>query len=116
MRLLLIAAAGGLGTLARYWAAVLVGGRAWPVSTLAVNVAGAFALGLLVGRGAVSASNVTAAIAIGFLGAFTTFSTFSVEAVDLLRNGRPGAAFAYVAASVGLGLVAAAAGYAITAR
>ena len=51
------------------------------------------------------------AIAVGFLGAFTTFSTFAYEATALLRDDRPVAAFAYVASSLVIGLAASALGY-----
>ncbi len=55
----------------------------------------------------------TAAIGIGFLGAYTTFSTFSVETHTLLRDGRTAAAGLYVAVSLLAGVAAAALGYAV---
>ena len=55
--------------------------------------------------------DTTAAVAVGFLGAFTSFSTFSYEVQDLLRTDRSGAAAAYVALSLLGGVLAAAAGY-----
>jgi CrcB protein len=56
---------------------------------------------------------VGVALAVGFLGAFTTFSTFGFETQTFLRTGRPQLALAYVALSVVLGVAAAAAGYGI---
>jgi CrcB protein len=57
--------------------------------------------------------NATIAVAVGFLGAFTTFSTFTFETTALLRDSRPLAALLYVGASVLLGLAASAIGYVI---
>jgi CrcB protein len=78
---------------------------------LAINVAGSFALGALAGAGA---SQETRAVAgVGFLGGFTTFSTFSLDVFSDLEAGRPGRALALVALSVVLGVAAAAAGWAL---
>lgn len=90
----------------------LVGPRSFPVSTLVVNVAGSFALGLLVAWGATHLSpEMLSALTVGFLGAFTTFSTFTLEAVTLTGQDRLGTAVAYLVVSLVLGLVAAAAGH-----
>ena len=87
--------------------------RSFPWATLGINVAGSYLLGLVLVLGARRdwPEAVTVGIAVGFLGAFTTFSTFSYESYTLLRTDRAGAAAAYVLASVGLGVVAAALGY-----
>jgi CrcB protein len=81
-------------------------------STVAINIAGSFLLGLLVaehwfGR------DLREGLGVGFLGGFTTFSTFSVQAVLEVDAGEPGRAFAYVIVSVVGGLVAATSGYAL---
>ncbi|HEX4978993.1 MAG TPA: fluoride efflux transporter CrcB [Acidimicrobiales bacterium] len=112
MRLLAVAAAGAAGAVARYGLGRAFATRDFPWTTLAVNVAGSLALGLLLG-GVASRwqESVRLAATVGFLGAFTTFSTFSYEATELVRDGRAPAALAYVGASVVLGLAAAAAGY-----
>ena len=111
MIVLFVAVAGAAGVLARYGFTEALGGGAAPWSVLAVNVAGSFAIGLLAGYGA---SEDTRAIAgIGFLGGFTTFSTFSLDVFADLEAGRPGRALAYVLLSVGLGVGAAAAGWAV---
>src|SRR5690606_13727599 len=90
-----------------------VGVRSFPWATLGINLAGSFLLGLVVAMGAEREWSylVLAPVAAGFLGAFTTFSTFSVEATELVRSDRPATAFVYVALSLLGGLLAAAAGY-----
>ena len=110
---------GALGALARYGlglaitaltARTVLGG--FPAATLVINVAGSFALSLLLtlwARGAVSAEWRTW-IGTGFLGAFTTFSTFSVETDELARRGAWGVGSLYVLLSVGLSLLAVLAG------
>ena len=109
MTVLLVAFAGAAGVLARYGIGQALGPGAGPWTVVAINVAGSFALGLLVGAGA---SEETRAVAgIGFLGGFTTFSTFSLDVFADLEAGRPGRALAVLALSVGLGVAAAAAGW-----
>jgi CrcB protein len=107
MTVLLVALAGAAGVLARYGIGTAVDS---PWAIVGVNVAGSFALGVLLGGGYGSAQARTA-LGTGFLGGFTTFSTFSVQAVQDVDAGAPGRALAYVAASVVLGITAAAAGY-----
>ncbi|MBW3609569.1 MAG: CrcB family protein, partial [Actinobacteria bacterium] len=72
-------------------------------------VVGSFAIGLLAGFGA--SEDMRAVAGVGFLGGFTTFSTFSLDVFADLEAGRPGRALAYVALSVGLGIAAAALGW-----
>lgn len=110
-----IAAGGALGALARFGVVHLAGraGLQFPWGTLAVNVAGSLAIGVLLGalgrrEGAVEA--VRPFLVIGVLGAFTTFSAFSMETVLLLQDARWGPALAYVLASVVLCVTAAWAG------
>jgi CrcB protein len=113
VRLVLIAIAGAAGALSRYGIAQAVGPRAFPWATLAINVVGALALGFVL-AGPIAAhwhADATTAIGTGFLGAFTTFSTFAYETTGLLRDERPVAAFTYVAASLVIGLAASALGY-----
>jgi CrcB protein len=108
-------AGGGVAGAGLRWAvltAVAVTGRIpWPV--LGVNVAGSLLLGALLAaewdhpRARLLLHDVGA---IGFCGGLTTFSTFAVEVVDLVRAGAVGAAVAYVALSVGLSIAGTIAG------
>lgn len=92
LKFFIIALGGGIGTLLRY----LVGGLDYrfssgifPISTLVVNVTGSFVIGFLWGmvdRFAIS-PNIRLFIFIGILGGYTTFSTFSLESFNLLRDG-----------------------------
>jgi CrcB protein len=107
----LVAAAGAAGVLARYGvgrATLHTEGLLW--STLAINLAGSLLLGLLVGSGWFS-RDVREAIGVGFLGGFTTYSTFSVQVVLEVDGGRTGTAVVYLVASVVGGLVCAVVGY-----
>ena len=111
-----VALGGMLGALARHALTVLLApllartGLPW--ATLLINVSGSFALGLLAAmaaRGVVS-PEWRAGIGAGFLGAYTTFSTFSVDLDGLLTRGEGWRASVYLLGNVGLGLVAAVAG------
>src|SRR6187455_153250 len=116
MTTLYVAVGGTLGVLARYGI-----GRAtlhheallW--STVAINIAGSFLLGLLVAEHWFS-RDLREALGVGFLGGFTTFSTFSVQVVLDADAGEPGKALVYVLASVVGGIAAAAAGYVVGRR
>lgn len=114
MQLLLIAAAGALGAVARYGLSGWIQDRAafFPWGTLAVNVLGSFLLGFAFRylESTTLPAEWRQAVIIGFLGAFTTFSTFSYEAVAMAQDGDWTAAGAYVAASLALGLAAVVAG------
>jgi CrcB protein len=109
MTALLVTLAGALGVLTRYGLGTAIEG-AWTI--VAINVAGSFALGLLVAS-EWGSPQTRLALGTGFLGGFTTFSTFSVQAVQDVDQGDAGRALAYVAASVVLGISAAAAGFAL---
>jgi CrcB protein len=113
MATLLVAAGGVLGVLARYGISRLTlhtDALIW--STVGINVLGSFLLGLLV-AGHWFDRDVREALGVGFLGGFTTFSTFSVQVVMDVDAGEPGRAFGYLLASVAGGIAAAAAGYAL---
>ncbi len=114
----LVGLGGAIGSIARYLvglglAALL--GPAFPWGTLAVNVTGSFAAGLLVGtadaRGLATPTRLLAMT--GFLGGYTTFSAFAAETVRLAEQQGPVAAAANVAANVVVGIGAAAAGIAV---
>lgn len=104
---LAVGAGGFVGAVARWatTAAALaaLGGR-WPLGTLAANCLGCLLLGALKPWESAGGSLWTAALVVGFCGAYTTFSTFAWEVSWLAREGSRGAAIGYVAASLILGL------------
>lgn len=105
-----IAAGGALGAVARFLVAGAVErwlGAEFPHGTLAVNVLGSFAMGVLIGVSAAAWSpspELRAAIAIGLLGGFTTFSTFSLDVAALTGRGEWAPAGIYIMASVFLSI------------
>ena len=113
MKIVLAVAAGGaLGALGRYYAAGFIArlaGLDFPIGILSINIIGSFLMGALVEASALFWSpspELRAFIAIGFLGAFTTFSTFSMESVLLYQKGQALGAALYVGLSVGLSIAA----------
>jgi CrcB protein len=118
--LVFIALGGAGGALARYGLYLLVHGTEparFPWATLLVNLTGSFAIGVayvvIVERGLVH-PDWRSITMIGFLGAFTTFSTFSLEALALYEVGRAEVAAGYVGLSVLACLLAAWAGMTLT--
>ena len=115
-RYLLVALFGAAGAVSRYAVDSLFGGVArgqFPWSTLTVNVVGAFALGVLIElglRGVLSNPNWRIALGVGFLGAFTTFSTYALATVRLAENSAVTLAVVNTFALIVLGLAAALAG------
>jgi CrcB protein len=111
---LAVAVAGALGALVRWRIGVAVGVRSFPWATLGVNVVGCFVLAaVLAGPGASRWSPTTStAVAVGLLGAFTTFSTFGYETFTFLRTDQIGKAASYVGLSLAAGLAATALGWA----
>ena len=116
MRLLLIALFGAIGTLARYGLQGIVHIRAasaFPYGTLLVNLSGCFLLGLIgqftLNRLVIS-PDWRVAIAVGFFGGYTTFSSFGWETARMLEDGEWLRASTYVAASVVVGLLLSVAG------
>jgi fluoride exporter len=113
MTAVMVAIAGAAGVLVRYGIGrATVGTEALLWSTVAINLAGSFALGLLAASAWFS-RDVREVIGVGFLGGFTTYSTFSVQVVLEADGGRTGTAVAYIAVSVVGGIALAAAGYAL---
>jgi fluoride exporter len=115
-----IAVATAAGGICRYLADLTIQRRTTsplPHGTLMVNVSGSLALGIITGLALYhDLGDTTASIAaIGFLGGYTTFSTFSYETLRLFQDGAYRHALANTAANVGLGLLAAGGGLAITA-
>ena len=112
MHWLAVAVGGALGAMARYAVSLWLlntSGPKFPYATLTVNVLGSFIMGLLfvviVERAALPAE-MRSLLMVGFLGAFTTFSTFSLDALNLWQNGHLFAALVYVLVTVALCLVA----------
>ena len=107
--------AGALGGIARVWVASAVAarlGEGFPWGTLLVNVSGAAALGVFAGAyGLAGGGLVAALVAMGFLGSYTTVSSFALQTVALARAGDRARAALNVLATLGLGLAAAAAGF-----
>ena len=113
--ILMVAAGGAAGSVARYLtglaAARLVPG--FPAGTLAVNVLGSFLIGLAFVWLTGPRAGLSPLLVAGFLGGFTTFSAFSLDALRLWEGGAPGLAAGYVLASVTLSLAGVAAGVAL---
>jgi len=113
MQTLYVGFFGALGCVARYWLSSWVHqllARPLPFGTLAVNVGGSLLIGLLMGgdlHHPLLGGNLRIGLAVGFLGGFTTFSTFSYETVRLLESGSVGAAFFNVLLNVVFCLLAA---------
>lgn len=120
IKILMVGMGGFLGSILRY----LVGGLAqrlsntqfFPYGTMTVNVIGCFFIGLiaaLVQNKGYFGPNVRLFIMVGFIGGFTTFSTFSNETLSLITDGQFVAAAINIVASIVLGLLAVWLGYAI---
>ena len=107
---LLVAAGGAAGAVLRYLAGAGIArllAPGFPYATLAVNVTGSFAMGLLfVLLTRSGQTQLSPLLLTGLLGGFTTFSAFSLEAVTLVEEGRLPAAALYVGASVLLSIAA----------
>ncbi len=110
MTVLLVGLGGLVGVLSRYGLSVAIQ-SIWTV--VAINLVGSFALGLLVHVGADWSHDVRNGLGVGFLGGFTTFSTFTVQIVLESDGGRPGTAALYGLVTVFGGLAAATLGYVV---
>ena len=108
----LIFLGGGLGAISRHLAAMAVmriSGPGFPWGTMVVNIVGSLAMGLLIAwlaRRSSGDADLRFLLATGFLGGFTTFSAFSLDAVTLYERGALTAAAAYVIASVTVSILA----------
>ncbi len=107
-----VAIGGALGAMARYAVSTWIfniSSHKFPYATLSVNVLGSFVMGILfvfIIERADLPAEMRGLLMIGFLGAFTTFSTFSLDAIGLWQNGHLFLALVYVLATVVLCLVA----------
>ncbi|MGV2050848.1 fluoride efflux transporter CrcB [Agrobacterium salinitolerans] len=115
----LVAAGGAIGSVFRYLVGVLcmrLAGPNFPWGTLAVNVAGSFLIGLLVelvARRLNASMEMRLFLVTGVLGGFTTFSSFSLDAVSLFERGTLGLSAVYVLASLVVSIAAVFAGLAL---
>lgn len=110
---LLVGCGGILGALARYGLTLFIGRLnpgVFPWATFVINISGAFALGVIGTLAARATGNQLEPLrlfaGVGFLGAYTTFSTLSYDSYKLLEAGAWGPAFANVVLSPAAGLVA----------
>jgi fluoride exporter len=109
MTLFQVALGGAIGSVLRFWA---VAAAPAPLGTLAVNILGSFAMGVLF-VALTARAGLSPLLMTGILGGFTTFSAFSLDALKLWQAGQTLPALAYVATSVILSLIAVAIGAAL---
>ena len=111
-KLLLVFTGGGLGAVCRFLLTTALAGKLgnFPLGTLTANFLGSLLMGLVVGLLAGRFDSVRLFVAVGFLGGFTTFSSFSSETLALIQNGQIFAAAANIIVSVAAGLAACALG------
>ena len=111
MQWLGIVLGGALGAMARYYVTQTIQARwsrAFPLATFVINIVGAFCLGLVVMSTKHPAwlhTWIVSTVGTGFLGAFTTFSTYMVESLTLLHVKKIGMMFAYMVSSLVIGLL-----------
>jgi len=108
---LLVGAGGMLGTIGRYLLGLLPvkAQSGFPLITLFINLIGAFCIGFIIALSERSGNmnpQLVLFLKVGICGGFTTFSTFSLEAVQLIQNGKIGVALSYMILSVVLCLIA----------
>ena len=119
MNFLWVGLGGAVGSIARYWVGLAVArhlGEAFPWGTFLINVTGSFIIAffgaLTVPQGPHTVPpEMRLFVMVGFCGGYTTFSSFSLQTVDLLRGGENLAALGYVVGSAVLCILAAAIGY-----
>ncbi|MCB5202082.1 fluoride efflux transporter CrcB [Neorhizobium sp. T786] len=119
LHMFLVALGGAVGSVCRYlvgqWSLRLFG-PAFPWGTLVVNVAGSFAIGLLVeliARRLNASTEMRLLIITGFLGGFTTFSAFSLDVISLVERSATLVGITYIVVSVAVSLAAVFAGLAL---
>ena len=111
MNAMYLVVGGALGTLARYYAGLAItnatGGRS--LATFAINVTGSFIIGLFLALGQERnawSNAIVLLVAVGFLGGFTTFSTFAWQTLQLAEDGNTAGALFNVGGSIVAGLIA----------
>ncbi len=119
INVLLVMLGGAFGSLARYGLSRAFAGPNWPLGTFTANVVGGLLMGILMAlllgplKGLVDTERARLLLGVGVLGGFTTFSSFSLETVQMLERRDYGLAALYVGLSVALAIGAVALGFAI---
>ncbi len=116
LKLLFIAAGGALGATSRYLLSMTIPtwlGRVYLWGTLSVNILGSFLIGLVWAYFSQNTGqvNLKLFLIVGLLGGFTTYSSFSLEVLNLFKNGHTQVAILYILATNTLAIAAAFAGY-----
>lgn len=107
----MVAFGGALGSMTRFGLGLMLMRDGFPVAIIAANILGSFLMGVfVVWSFQKGMTHLNPLVMTGFLGGFTTFSAFSLEAYTMIERGALGAAFAYVAISVFVSLLALAMG------
>jgi CrcB protein len=109
VRILIVFGAGGAGCVARYLVALAVGPREFPYATLAVNLVGSFLIALVLELAMLRNDmpvQLQLALTTGFMGGFTTYSSFNFETTRLVLDGHPGRGVANAAITL-VGAIAA---------
>ena len=113
MTYLAVACGGAIGAMSRYWvynAFLKASESKFPWATLTVNIAGSFLIGIafvLITERSEVEPEMRGLVTVGFLGAFTTFSTFSMDTIGLLEQGQISSAITYVLSSALVCIIAA---------
>lgn len=106
MEYILVAIGGAAGSLARFQLGKYITEKSkitFPIGTLIINITGAFLLGVVSSMGV--SKNIALLLADGFLGAYTTFSTFMFEGFNLFQENEKMNAFVYIIGSLLIGLI-----------
>jgi fluoride exporter len=117
--ILLVGFGGAIGTVLRYQVGISITKMkcksAFPIATFIVNIIGSFGLGLLIALHEQELINnwLWSFLGVGFLGAFTTFSTFSYEIIKLISEGKQALGIIYLLLSIVLGITFASIGISV---
>jgi fluoride exporter len=113
---LLVGLGGGIGAMLRYFFSSIIKHNTFPYNTLLINIAGSLLIGIVFGlteRSNAISEQLKLFLATGICGGFTTFSAFSVENMQLIRDGNYVTGAVYIFASVALCILAVFAGFKI---